>query len=64
MIPQNSYPPLLNLLSSSDRHRRLLRQLMQTASKASRYADDAVSINRGRLKQAWHAEELYDISTN
>lgn len=64
MIPQNSYPPLLNLLSSSDRHRRLLRQLMQTASNASRYADDAVSINRGRLKQAWHAEELYDISTN
>ncbi len=64
MIPQSSYPPLLYLLSSSDKHRRLLSQLMQTASDASRYADDAVSINRGRLKQAWHAEEVYDISTN
>ena len=47
-IEKSTYSKLLNMIPQS----------------ASRYADDAVSINRGRLKQAWHAEEVYDISTN
>ena len=64
MIPESSQPPLLYLLSSSEKHRSLLQQLMNSASDATRYADDAVSATRGRLKEAWHADEVYDISTN
>ena len=64
MFPAGAQPPLLHLLNTSAIHRKLLYQLMNSASAATYNADDIVSANRGRLKAAWHAEEVYDIKTS
>jgi hypothetical protein len=62
MMPESKQPPLLNLLCTSSMHQALLDDLMKKASESTYYADDIVSANRGRLKIAWHADEVYDIT--
>ena len=64
MIPETSQPSLLYLMSTSKKHQDLVTDLMKKASDATYYADYSVAANRGRLKMAWHAEEVYDIETN
>ena len=64
MIPETSQPSLLYLMSTSKKHQDLVNKLMKKASAATYYVDNSVAANRGRLKIAWHAEEVYDIETS
>ena len=61
MNPSDPEYQLLQQLTSSPRHRRALKRLMDKVSRATPAVEDSVAGTQGLMPIAWHHEEVYDL---
>ena len=61
MNPSDPEYQLLQQLTSSPKHRRALKRLMDKVSRATPAVEDSVAGAQGLMPIAWHHEEVYDL---